>query len=106
MKWSDQVMSASFFMSNMSPQDPSFNRGIWKKLEERVRIWAVENDKILIATGPIFSGEYNTIGKNKVAVPTHYYKVIIDYTQPELKGIGFILAMRRDPVRCKNTPTP
>ena len=92
MKWSDQVMSESFFMSNMSPQHPSFNRGIWKKLEERVRNWAIENEKILVATGPIFSGEYKTIGVNKVAVPTHYYKVIIDYTDPELKGIGFILA--------------
>ena len=93
MKWSDQAMSESFFMSNMSPQNPSFNRGIWKKLEDLVREWAVENDKILIATGPIFQGSsYKTMGANNVAVPTHYYKVILDYTQPELKGIGFILA--------------
>ena len=53
---------------------------------------AVENEKILIATGPIFQGNYKTIGANQVAVPTHYYKVILDYTKPELKGIGFILA--------------
>ena len=33
MKWSPDAMSASFFMINMSPQDPSFNWGIWKKLE-------------------------------------------------------------------------
>ena len=92
MKWSVQVMSESFFMSNMSPQVPSFNRGIWKELEEKVRDWAVENEKILIATGPIYQGEYKTIGSNQVAVPTHYYKVILDYTDPDLKGIGFILA--------------
>ena len=43
MKWSSKAMSESFFMSNMSPQTPSFNRGIWKKLENLVRKWAVEN---------------------------------------------------------------
>ena len=95
MKWSDKVMSESFFMSNMSPQDPSFNRGIWKKLEEKVRNWAVENGKILIATGPIYQGSYKSIGSNQVAIPTHYYKVIIDYTKPEFKGIGFIMENKK-----------
>ena len=42
MKWSKKVMSESFYMSNMSPQDPSFNRGIWKKLEEKVRDWLLK----------------------------------------------------------------
>ena len=91
MKWSKEVMSESFFMSNMSPQAPSFNRGIWKKLEEQVRKWAVDNRKILIATGPIITQGYKTIGDNEVAVPAYYYKVIMDITEPSKKGIGFIL---------------
>ena len=33
MKSSNTGMSESFFMSNISPQTPSFNRGGWKKLE-------------------------------------------------------------------------
>ena len=31
MGWSAQSMIESFYYSNMSPQVPSFNRGIWKK---------------------------------------------------------------------------
>ncbi len=50
MKWSENVMSESFFMSNMSPQKPGFNRGIWKSLESIVRTWAIENDEIYIVT--------------------------------------------------------
>ena len=34
MGWSEITMAESFYYSNMSPQDPSFNRGIWKKLED------------------------------------------------------------------------
>ncbi len=29
-KWSEQAMDESFLLSNMSPQVPGFNRGIWK----------------------------------------------------------------------------
>lgn len=37
MKWSKTAMSESFYMSNMSPQKPGFNRGIWRSLESLVR---------------------------------------------------------------------
>ena len=51
MGWSSITMKESFYYSNMSPQNPSFNRGIWKKLEELVRTWAVENNNIYIVNG-------------------------------------------------------
>jgi endonuclease G len=91
MGWSEITMSESFYYSNMSPQDPSFNRGIWKKLEELVRTWAIENNSLYIATGPILSNNLQTLGPNKVSVPNYYYKVILDYSEPSIKGIGFIL---------------
>jgi len=91
MTWSKIAMSESFFMSNMSPQEPSFNQGIWRNLESLVRSWAVDNNEIYVVTGPALKGDLPTIGLNKVAVPEFYYKVILDYQEPELKGIGFIL---------------
>ncbi len=91
MGFSEISMKESFYYSNMSPQEASFNRGIWKKLEELVRTWAVENDKIYVVTGPILTSGLQTIGANKVSVPRYYYKVILDYTEPGIKGIGFIL---------------
>ena len=41
MAYSRQTMEDSFFMSNMSPQRPAFNRGIWKDLEAQVRDFAI-----------------------------------------------------------------
>ena len=92
MKMTDESMSDSFFMSNMSPQDPSFNRGIWSKLESYVRTWAYDNQSVYIVTGPVLTKQtYPTIGESEVAVPEYYYKVVLDYTVPEIKAIGFIL---------------
>ena len=91
MKSTYTAMSESFYMSNMSPQVPGFNRGIWKKLESTVRNWALDNKKVYITTGAVLTASYPTIGINKVSIPEFYYKVVLDYEQPEIKGIGFIL---------------
>lgn len=91
-KWSAEAMSDTFFLSNMTPQDPSFNRGIWGDLEAVVRTMAYDNGEIYVVTGPVLTdGPYKRIGDNKVAVPKRFYKVILDYTEPELKAIGFVL---------------
>jgi endonuclease G len=92
MGWSASAMAESFYYSNMSPQAPSFNRGIWKKLEELVRTWAIENNAVYVVTGPVLTEGLGTIGPNKVSIPNYYYKVVLDYNEPNIKGIGFILA--------------
>jgi len=92
MKFSEEAMTACFFYSNMSPQVPVFNRGIWASLEAMVRFWAVENGAVLVVTGPVLTkSAYPAIGPNQVAVPEFFYKVILDNTPPELKGIAFVL---------------
>ena len=91
MGWSEVSIAESFYYSNMSPQLPAFNRGVWKRLEELTRSWAVENQSIYIVTGPVLKPGLKTIGPNKVTVPDYYYKVILDYTEPGIKGIGFLL---------------
>ncbi|MDP4174397.1 MAG: DNA/RNA non-specific endonuclease [Bacteroidota bacterium] len=93
MSSSVEMMKESFYMSNMTPQDPSFNRGIWSKLEKAVRLWADEDSLIYIVTGPIFSSNMSFIGNsNKVAVPPAFYKVILCYLPGhKVKAIGFII---------------
>ena len=91
MGWSSTAMAESFYYSNMSPQLPGFNRGIWKKLEALVRTWAVENYSLYIVTGPVLTNGLQSIGANTVSVPNYFYKVILDYYEPDIKGIGFII---------------
>ena len=91
MGYSMETMVQSFFYSNMSPQLPRFNRGVWKKLEMQVRNWAVEYDSLYVVTGPIFDSVMPTIGPHRVAVPKAYYKVLLQKRNGNWKGIGFIL---------------
>ena len=92
LSWSEQAMSDSFYMSNMSPQEPSFNRGIWASLEAVIRNFAAVEGAVHVVTGPVLTdGPYETIGENEVSIPQYYYKVILDYVEPEKKAIGFLL---------------
>jgi endonuclease G, mitochondrial len=90
MKHCPVAMSETFYMSNMSPQHPSFNRGIWSRLEELVRSWAMHYEGIHVVTGPVFYENIGAIGPNNVTVPGHYYKVVYVPTEPP-KMIGLVL---------------
>ncbi|MEG2555183.1 MAG: DNA/RNA non-specific endonuclease [Odoribacter sp.] len=88
MTQSSEAMSETFYMSNISPQLPAFNRGIWKSLEEQVRKWGMR-EQLYIVTGPVFKKLKGTIGKNKITVPGFYYKII--YSPAHQQMIGFLL---------------
>ncbi len=78
--YSEEAMSDSFYLSNMSPQNGSFNRGIWAKLEAAVRDWAGETLVTYVVTGPVLekpASEYGFIGANEVSVPEFYYKALL-----------------------------
>lgn len=95
MAFNQEAMSESFFMSNMSPQARQFNGGIWRELEELTRDWAYKFKELYVVTGPLFDEQpKGRIGDNKVTIPANYFKVLLDLSQPEQKGIAFILPNR------------
>jgi len=97
MEWSEKSVHDSFLMSNMTPQTPQFNRGIWKELEEQVRLWAKKFGSVYVVTGPVLeknSESYAHIGLNEVTVPDFFYKVLLAQCSDEqhtIIGIGFII---------------
>jgi endonuclease G len=101
MAFDSVAMRESFFMSNISPQVRAFNNGIWRELEEQTRDWARDDGRLYVVTGPVLhKGLRERIGKNRVAVPEYFYKVLVDPDDPEIKGIGFLIpnAMSDEPL--------
>jgi endonuclease G, mitochondrial len=78
MKWDAGAMEETFFMSNMTPQAPMFNRGVWKELEEQVREWAKEWGELYVVTGPVLRDGLPGIGTHeRVSVPEYFYKIVL-----------------------------
>ncbi len=95
---SQEAVSETFYMSNMSPQFPAFNREIWQYLEHQVRVWAEKFGTVYVISGPVLekpAGQYASIGHNKVSIPQYYYKVILAQNNDTPIAIGFILENKK-----------
>lgn len=91
MTYSLESMENSFFMTNISPQIPGCNRGIWRRVETQVRTWAYQEEILYVITGPIFDEKNEKkLGATDIPVPVAFYKIIFDLTPP-CKMIGFIV---------------
>lgn len=92
-RWSEKALSESYYYSNMSPQLPDFNRGIWADLEDAVRGYIYHNPDVTlyVTTGGILSDGLPVIERsvNKVSIPKYFYKVVADVKNQ--RGIGFVL---------------
>jgi len=100
MRYSAQAMKDCFYYSNISPQHPSVNRGIWADLESLTRKWATQFGIAYITTGPLFTDKApRTIGVHKIPVPDAFYKAILIYpgkdfsesSMPPVQAIAFII---------------
>lgn len=79
----------TFFTSNISPQKHDFNSGVWNRLEEKVRYWALKYDGLYVVTGGVLNDNLKSIGKEKVSVPKYFYKVLL--TKDGSRMIGFLV---------------
>lgn len=68
----DEQMSDTFLMTNMTPQEPTVNRTPWRLLEVKVR----ELPFSYVVSGAIYSFPAKTIGTHNVSVPVSYYKIV------------------------------
>ena len=76
MAWSAESMHDCFYFSNIVPQRPECNRGIWKQLEENVRKIAKKTDTVKVFSGPVFEGPKKYLGPSAIELPSSFYKII------------------------------
>lgn len=74
----ERAMAQSFSLANMMPQARQNNQGIWaKNVEEPTRAYVKRAaGDIYVFTGS--TGNSGSIGKSRVTIPSHLYKLVYD----------------------------
>ena len=94
-----QSQQQSFSLANMVPQAPALNRGPWERIESAMRRLARRRGELYVVTGPAFTGtRIDTIGDNRVLVPTATWKAIYD---PRAQAAGAYLCSNTDRPACQ-----
>ncbi len=89
MKLNHTAMSESFYMSNLAPQLPGFNREIWLELEQKIRSWVDAFGTMYVVTGPVLHSGLTQLPPQGVSVPEQFYKIILDLKRNRM--IAFLL---------------
>ena len=105
MAFSKEAMKATFLMSNVAPMRQEFNNGIWKQIENQVRIAAEIYSGIVILTGVAF-GSCDSITRisRDIAIPDGFWKVIYEPKQKKVLRAWYVIQERstsdESSVRC------
>ncbi|KAK0179682.1 hypothetical protein PV327_005413 [Microctonus hyperodae] len=89
---SQDYVHQTFTLSNIAPQvGAGFNRDSWNRLETHVRKLTKVYTDVHVCTGPLYLAKkekdgkkyvkYEVIGSNHVAVPTHFFKIVVGETK-------------------------
>lgn len=92
--WSKTEQADTFSLANVEPQLPGLNRQGWERLEEDVRGWALTRGDLQVYVGPIYWGA-GTIGKDKLPIPSAFFKVVVDRKTGD--AIGFVMPQKAIP---------
>jgi endonuclease G, mitochondrial len=109
---SRKLKDETFSLANMAPQQgPGFNQDIWRWLEDEARSMVQTSGRGYIITGPMFYDadeepgsaradglvDVRWIGKGRVAVPTHFYKIVITFDRDTPHCVAFVLQNKKYP---------
>lgn len=112
-KYDQKHIEETFYLTNMAPQvGAGFNRDAWNNLEKYVRKLTKTHPNVYVCTGPLYLPKkeadgknyvkYQVIGANHVAVPTHFYKIVVSETTDKNYELeAFVMPNQKIP---ENTP--
>ncbi len=86
-----EAQRQTFLMSNVCPQNPSLNRGLWATFEQTIaREYAAAFEEIWVTVGPIFDEE-GTYLPSGVEIPDAFFMIVVDLLDGTPRFLGFVI---------------
>ncbi len=88
----DEAQRQSFLMSNVVPQRPTLNAGLWRRMEERMaRNYPARFEEVWVICGPVYTEPLARLGSGGVAIPDSFFLIVLDETDDRWRAQAFVV---------------
>jgi endonuclease G len=89
-RFGEEAQRKTFLMSNVAPQSPRLNRGIWREIEHRIAdLFTSKWGEIWVIVGSISDGKETLCGTG-IDIPTAFYQIVAAKTDNEIRAVAFL----------------
>ena len=91
-RYGQDMQKRTFLMSNIAPQTPALNRGVWRQVEHRIAdLWTARYGEIWVIVGCI-SGNRNgeTLSGTDIDVPGQFYQIVIAQEGYDIRAFALL----------------
>ena len=91
-----ESLRETFLFTNCTPQHESFNRGVMKELEKKIKQWNNEFGRVAIITGWVIEESLDLLYNGSppyMPIPKYYYKVFVDISNN--RSIAFLIPNKK-----------
>ncbi len=82
---------STFYMSNIAPQTPALNRGVWRDVEHRIaEFWTARYGEIWVVVGSIPSPDGDRIGYTGIDIPTAFWQVVVAQEGMDVRALALV----------------
>lgn len=86
-----EAQRQTFLMSNVCPQDPALNRGLWAAFEQTIaRKYTAAFEEIWVVVGPIFDEERMCFPSG-VEIPDAFFMIVVDVLDGTPRFLAFVV---------------
>jgi endonuclease G len=81
----------TFLMSNIAPQTPALNQGVWRNVEHRIAdFWPAKYGEIWVIVGTIPNSRGETLSGTDIEIPGRVYQVIVAQEGMDVRALAVV----------------
>jgi len=91
-RYGEEEQRKTFMMSNIAPQKPALNRGVWRNIEHRIAdLWTARYGEIWVVVG-CTPGHGSKLGQTDVDAPSSFYQVIMAQEGMDVRALALLFS--------------
>ena len=90
-RYGTEDQKKTFLMSNVAPQTPALNRGVWRNVEHRIAdFWPAKYGELWVIVGTIPNGHGETLSGTDIEIPGRLYQLVVAQEGMDVRALAVV----------------